>query len=67
MEVQRDSRFMRALFAVLVFSTVMRLGERLAGKLGEQQWWTLALTVAAAAAAAAFIWHMYRVYERDKF
>ena len=66
MEVQRESKFMRALFAVLVFSSVLRLGGRLMGKLGEQAWWSVALTVAAAAAAGAFIWHMYRVYERDK-
>lgn len=67
MEIQRESKFMRALFAALVFSTIFRLAGRVLGEVAEQQWWTVALAIAAGGAAAAFIWHMYRVYERDTF
>jgi hypothetical protein len=62
----RESKFMSALFAALLFSTVIRLSGRLAGKFSEQPWWSIALTVGVATAVAAFTWRNYRVHEREK-
>jgi hypothetical protein len=66
MEAYRESKFMTAVFAALVFSTVVRLSDGLGGKISEQPWWGIALTAVAASGAAAFVWRMYRVYERGK-
>jgi divalent metal cation (Fe/Co/Zn/Cd) transporter len=65
-EAHRESTFMRAMLAGLLFSAAIRLSSSLLGKVVEQPWWGIALTVGVATAVAAFAWHNFRVYEREK-
>lgn len=67
MDGWRESKSWRFLLAFLMAGSIVSVSKGLFGTANEQPWWGVVLTIICSVVAFAFVWHEFRVMERDDY